>query len=170
MLEINDRHAPPTSRAFVKEVVDAVLSHVGRPDLHVSLLLTGEREIAAIHGRFLGDSTGTDVISFPMDSSGEGSSPEVDRPTLFEAENVTDGGPCDGEVRGVDVVVSVERAERESRRHGHTLAAELALYIVHGILHVCGYDDTDVEPRAEMRRAEAEILASIGLHSASADA
>lgn len=62
-----------------------------------------------------------------------------------------------------EIVVSVERARREAKRMGHTIRAETALYIVHGILHACGFDDADPNDRRRMRAAEEEILDALGL-------
>ena len=137
-LQINDRYGRTLADGFVASVVAAAVAFVGREEMQVSLLLTDEQEIAAIHDRFMGDSSGTDVISFPMDE-------------------------------GVDMVVSVERAERESATLGHAFEAELALYIVHGILHVSGYDDTTDAARVRMREAEREVLATLGLRVAPVD-
>ncbi|MCB9889141.1 MAG: rRNA maturation RNase YbeY [Planctomycetes bacterium] len=124
---------PPTPEGVVRDAVAAVLAFVGRPELQVSLLLTDDAEIAALHGTFLGDPTPTDVMSFPMDD-------------------------------GIDVVVSVECARREAAARGHAWQAELSLYVVHGILHACGYDDVDECERARMRAAEARVLESLSLH------
>ena len=62
-----------------------------------------------------------------------------------------------------EVVVSVERARRQARRMGHTIRAEIALYITHGILHLCGHDDEAPRSRRRMRAAEEQILTSLGL-------
>ncbi|MCB9876079.1 MAG: rRNA maturation RNase YbeY [Planctomycetes bacterium] len=131
-LELVDRFRPRTQRAFVERVVDAVRRHVGRRDLVVSLLLTDDAEIAALHGEHLGDPTPTDVMSFELDGEAE-------------------------------IVVSVETARREARRAGHAMRAEVALYIVHGLLHTCGYDDVKARDRRAMREAERAILAQLGL-------
>lgn len=131
-LEIADRGRPRTDRAFVARVVRAALDHVGRPDLPVSLLITDDAEIAELHGRFLGDATPTDVISFALDD-------------------------------GAELVVSRETARRKAREHGHTVRAELALYVVHGILHVTGYDDVRARDRARMRTAEREVMQRLRL-------
>ena len=131
-LQINDRYGRTLQAGFIARVVAAAVAFVGSEDMEVSLLLTDEQGIAAIHDRFMGDSSGTDVISFPMDE-------------------------------GVDMVVSVERAERESMLRGHAFEAELALYIVHGILHVSGYDDTTDSARVSMRQAERKVLDTLGL-------
>jgi len=96
------------------------------------MLLTGEREIAAIHGKFLGKRSGTDVISFLIDGT-------------------------------VELVVSVERARWEAGRRGHAIKDELALYVVHGILHACGYEDGSGEERRRMREAERRVLEGVGV-------
>ena len=137
-LSINDRYGRSLADGFVAGVVAATATFVGREEMEVSLLLTDEREIAAIHDRFMGDSSATDVISFPMDD-------------------------------GVDMAISVERAERESAARGHAFEAELALYIVHGMLHVSGYDDTTEAARVRMREAERTVLAKLGLQVAPVD-
>lgn len=65
---------------------------------------------------------------------------------------------------GVDVVVSVERAQVEAKARGHRVEAELALYIAHGILHACGYDDIEADDRKRMREAERRVLDELRLH------
>lgn len=70
---------------------------------------------------------------------------------------------------GAELVVSVETAARLARAHGHAIAAEVALYVVHGLLHVCGYDDIRARDRKRMRAAEREVLAQLSLHVAAVD-
>lgn len=136
---IVDRFRPRTDRAFVRRVVAATLAHVGRGDLAVTVLLTDDAEIAALHGRYLGDATPTDVMSFALDE-------------------------------GVELVVSVETARRVARRDRHTANAELALYIVHGILHAVGFDDVAARDRRRMRIAEQAVLARLRLRVRAVDA
>lgn len=139
MLELLDRYRPRTPRAFVERVVAAVRAHVGRPDLDVSLLLTDDAEIAALHQRHLGDPAPTDVMSFELDGAAE-------------------------------VVVSVETARRVARAAGRSMRAEVALYVVHGILHTVGFDDVRAGDRRRMRDAERAILESLGLRVRDVDA
>jgi probable rRNA maturation factor len=73
----------------------------------------------------------------------------------------------DGEA---ELVISVETAKRMATVHGHALRAEVALYVVHGLLHTCGYDDIKPRDRVRMRSAEREVMASLGLAYASVDA
>ena len=60
-----------------------------------------------------------------------------------------------------DVVISAERAAKNSKRFGSTVADELKLYMIHGILHLSGYDDASSPKRKEMRGMEEEILARL---------
>lgn len=140
-LTVVDRGSPRTDRKWLQRVVATTLAYVERPALPVSLLLTDDAEIAAIHGVHLDDPTPTDVISFDLDDEAE-------------------------------LVVSVETARRVAKAHGHTARAELALYVVHGLLHCCGYDDLRARDRARMRIAEREVLAQLRLrvHAVDADA
>jgi probable rRNA maturation factor len=130
-----DRFRPRTPRAFVERVVDAARRSGRRPALPVSVLLTGEREIARLHGRYLDDARATDVLSF-------------------------------ADADGVELVVSVERARREARARGHAIRAELALYLAHGVLHACGFDDRDARSARAMRDAEQRVLRALGLRVA----
>jgi probable rRNA maturation factor len=112
--------------------VRAALEHGNRPEISVSVALVSDAELAAIHGRFLGDPSPTDVISFELGDDG--------------------GGPS------AEICASVERAAAVARRRGVSPASELRLYLVHGALHLCGFDDDAPRDRARMRRAEAVVL------------
>lgn len=69
-----------------------------------------------------------------------------------------------------DLVVSVETAKRIAKSQGHAVRAEVALYIVHGILHCCGFDDIEPRDRARMRRAERRVMQSLRLDYTFVDA
>lgn len=70
---------------------------------------------------------------------------------------------------GAELVVSVETATRVAQEAGHDVSAEVALYIMHGILHTVGYDDVDDEDRRRMRAAERAILAQLQLNVRAVD-
>jgi probable rRNA maturation factor len=65
-----------------------------------------------------------------------------------------------------ELVVSVETAARCARDAGHRLADEVALYVVHGLLHVCGFDDLRAADRKRMRAAERAVLQRLRLRVA----
>jgi probable rRNA maturation factor len=85
----------------------------------------------------------------------------------LHAEHLDDPTPTDvmsfAVDGGAELVVSVETARRVAREHGHAVRAELALYIVHGLLHVLGYDDVRPRDRARMRQAERDVLQQLAL-------
>lgn len=143
-LLVRDRGRPRTPRAFLRRVVAAALRHAGQPELPVSLLLTDDAGIARIHGEFLGDPAPTDVIAFRLDGAG----PREPH----------------GARLGAEVVVSVETAARCARAARTRVRDEVALYVVHGLLHCCGYDDVRARDRRSMRAAERAVLAALGLH------
>jgi probable rRNA maturation factor len=58
-----------------------------------------------------------------------------------------------------DVVISVETAARQAKEHGHSLARELALLLIHGILHLFGYDDSTPAARRRMWSQQTHLLA-----------
>ncbi|MGE3173567.1 MAG: rRNA maturation RNase YbeY [Planctomycetota bacterium] len=68
-----------------------------------------------------------------------------------------------------ELVVSVETAARQARVHGHSTRAEVALYVVHGLLHLCGFDDKGARARARMRAAERAVLHTLGIEIGNVD-
>ena len=112
--------------------------------IHVALV--DDREIHRLNREFHGQDRPTDVLSFPLAENGEGEA-------AWDPE---------GEGPAAEVVVSVDTARREASARGHEFRAELALYLIHGVLHILGYDDLDEENRERMRAAESRHLAAAG--------
>lgn len=127
------------ARDLVVRTLDAVWT-CERRSLRVSVYFCGDREIAELHRKYLGESGPTDVISFPLDP-------------LAHAAGVGDA----------EIVVSVDTAVSRARVHRNSVVAELALYLVHGALHLIGYDDRDAITSRSMRCAEQRVLARLGL-------
>lgn len=61
------------------------------------------------------------------------------------------------------IVISIDTARREAAERGHSLEAELALYAIHGTLHLLGHDDHDAAEAAAMHKLEDELLTSLGM-------
>jgi probable rRNA maturation factor len=114
-------------------------------DVEMSLLFVDESTIAELNERFLGAVGPTDVLAFPMDELDTARSPDEQEP-----------GPT---LLG-DVVLCPEYARRGARAAGHSLAAELELLTVHGVLHLLGYDHAEPEEEREMFALQAELLES----------
>jgi probable rRNA maturation factor len=60
-------------------------------------------------------------------------------------------------------VLGAEVARAQAAARGHDVQAELALYVIHGLLHLCGHDDKTADAAAEMRRRERHYLKGLGL-------
>jgi probable rRNA maturation factor len=128
------RERPLSDRAL-RAAVRAALAHGERTELALSVALVSDAELARIHAEFLDDPSPTDVIAFDL-SDEQGESGEI--------------------------YVSVDCARRVGRQRGVGAARELALYLVHGTLHLCGYDDHSLRRRTQMRRAEELVLRALG--------
>lgn len=124
----------------VAAAVRAALARGGRPGLRVGVVLVDDATLATLHEQWLGDPSPTDVIAFD----------------LSDADDPNEQGP-EGEI-----YASVDCARRVAAELGSDPARELALYLVHGALHLCGYDDHDPDERARMRATEAAVLAELG--------
>jgi probable rRNA maturation factor len=62
-----------------------------------------------------------------------------------------------------ELVLGVGVAQQQAQERGHDVQAELALYVIHGLLHLCGYDDKTDATAAEMRQRERHYLQQLGL-------
>jgi probable rRNA maturation factor len=102
----------------------------------VNVLVTGSRELQTLNRRFRGKDSPTDVLSF---------------------------APMPGLVEGLagDIAVSAEIAAHNARRLGHPPGKEIKILVLHGVLHLAGYDhETD---RGQMARKEAGLRRTLGL-------
>jgi probable rRNA maturation factor len=125
-------------------------------DVEMSLLFVDESTIAELNERFLGSEGPTDVLSFPLDDE---LPPAGRRP---DQGGRGPGAPADlGDPPALlgDVVVCPVVAQRQAPDHGVSADDELALLVVHGVLHLLDYDHVEPEETAAMRRREQELLA-----------
>jgi probable rRNA maturation factor len=154
-IEISDqRDLQFIDHQFLKQAICRVLSEEGVKEARISVAIVGDSQIHDVNRQFLGHDYPTDVISFRLDTQ------TADEPVLDEeySSDSTHSSPTfDGEL-----VVSFETAAREASSHGWSPEAEMLLYVVHGLLHLCGYDDLTDEARPVMRRRERELLAIWG--------
>ena len=124
-------------------------------DTEVSLLFVDEATIASLNERFLDKQGATDVLSFPIED-------EVARGGRSPDEGGTGPGSIEVETGRLlllgDVVICPSVAARNASEHGVTFDDEIALLVVHGILHLLGMDH-DVDAEAErMEQREQQLL------------
>ena len=127
-------------------------------DTEVSLLFVDEPAIAALNTRFLEKEGPTDVLAFPIEE-------EAGRGGRSPDEGGTGPGPGPDEpdtdrlLMLGDVVICPAVAARNAVEHGLTFDDEIALLVVHGILHLMGMDHEVDEEAERMERREQQLLA-----------
>ncbi len=139
-------------------LAEAVLAAQGvRGDAELSMLFVDEQAMAELNKRFLGKEGPTDVLAFPIDDDvyEGGRLPD----SLGPAGPADDFEPSDLPTLLGDVVLCPAVARRNAPDHAGTYEDELALLVVHGILHLLGMDHVDEEEAKAMELRERELLA-----------
>ncbi len=155
-----ERIAGEQAAPFSARILAAVERVLGRGML-LSLRFCGDEEMADLHRRFFGDARPTDVLAFPFREEGEASGEGERDPFPERSEGEGTGNP--ERVPLGEIIVCVPEAERRAKEHGNTTAAELALYVVHGALHLAGFDDHDPASLERMKTVEAQCLELLDL-------
>ena len=126
-----------------KKMAERILSDLECHESELSILLVDDDEMTQLNREYLSRDHPTNVLAFPMR---EGKDKHL-HPALLG-----------------DVVISAETAEREAQQRDVTLEEEMALLLVHGILHLLGYEHENTpEEAATMEAAEQKILTRLDL-------
>jgi probable rRNA maturation factor len=140
------RRARLVSRGALREFLDQVTRRVAR-GRGVVCLITNDGELRRLNRQFLRKDYATDVLSFP---AGDGVADGRDSRALHSVS------PQLGEI-----AISIERAAAQAKEHGHSLADELRILMLHGVLHLAGFDhETD---SGKMRDTETRWRKRFGL-------
>lgn len=102
----------------------------------IAIVLTTDDHLQSLHHQHLQDDSPTDVMTFPYSSEDE---------------------PVSG-----DIVISVDTAARQAAAEGWDLEDELVFIVIHGVLHLCGWDDHDEDARERMLERQREIMTKLG--------
>jgi probable rRNA maturation factor len=128
-------------RALMRRAARIVLTGEGVKDAQISLAFVDNTTIQRLNRRYLKHNRPTDVLTFPL------------------------GDPNDELLSG-EIVIGAQVAAAEANRRGKDLQVEAALYVIHGVLHLCGLDDKTRAAAAEMRKRESHYLRQLGLPDA----
>ena len=158
-IDISDQQSSLTVRhEWLREVIERVLVEEDVASAQISLALVDDAAIQRVNREYLGHDYPTDVISFvlsapndrdPLDEPSESEQSPSVRPSTSPSTRHLEG----------ELVVSTQTALREAPSHGWLAEDELILYVVHGLLHLCGYDDLTEHARPIMRSRERQVLA-----------
>jgi len=111
---------------------------LGCPDKELSILFTDDTRIAQLNRSYLGRNEATNVLAFPM---GGGPTPDFDSPMLG------------------DVVISVTTAVKESEAFGEPLEHTIGRLLIHGVLHLLGYDhEKSIAEATQMQKKETRLM------------
>jgi probable rRNA maturation factor len=144
----DDQHAAPVDVERWVELARNVLVAEGvAGDAELSLLFVDEPTISRLNRRFMDADGPTDVLAFPIDDP------------LDAAAGRTDSrSPGPTPLLLGDVVVCPAVAEHQAPQHAGSYDDELALLVVHGVLHVLGHDHAGLDDAATMQARERELL------------
>ncbi len=136
---------PELDLVELRRLVPFVLRREGATgDWSVAVVLTNDAHLRALHRDFMGIDSPTDVMTFPAG----------------------DGVPGQAALSGGDVVVSVDRAAEQATEVGHSVAAEVRFLVVHGLLHLCGWDDATDALRERMHDRQTDLLGAFAREGA----
>ena len=110
-------------------------------DPDITIVLTDDRQLHELNRDYLGVDAPTDVLSFPAS--------ELD--------------PETGLAYLGDIIISIPRATQQAQAAGHPVEAEVQLLVVHGVLHLLGYDHADEDEKAQMWEEQSKVLEKLGL-------
>ncbi len=136
ILIVNQQKDLPLLKSEIARSMALLASYKRVKCRQINLYFVTKKKIALLHEQFFNDPSPTDCISFPLDD-----------PQNEDEESIL------GEIF-VCPKVALEYAEK----HGLEPKHELYLYLVHGFLHLLGYDDIEPEERRKMRRQEAVCM------------
>jgi probable rRNA maturation factor len=150
-IEIDDEYTSLVNPANLAAAVTATLRHQAVTAGQVTVVLTGDEQVAALNHEYRGIHAPTDVLSFAAQAPGD--SPALALPAELAIEMATYLG---------DVVIAYPYAARQAAQYQVPVDAELRLLAVHGTLHLLGFDHDTAEAEVAMWALQEEVLASLG--------
>jgi probable rRNA maturation factor len=132
---------------WLQRIMEKTLLAENAPStIEISLVITGQERIQELNRDYRGKDQPTDVLSFAMQETREGEEQEV-----FI-------GPPDGLLHLGEVIISYPQAVLQAEERGHSVKKEMAALIIHGVLHILGYDHEKAEMEPAMTTREKIIL------------
>ena len=137
VLITNDQEAVEINLDIIREIALEIMKFEGSPEnSQLSMVFCDDEAIKELNNEYRSKNEPTDVLSFPM-----------------ELENFVP------EIRLLgDIVISTDTAIRQAKEYNHSVMTEIVILMIHGLLHLHGYDHIEEDDRRKMRVREAEIL------------
>ena len=138
--------------SWLKNIAEQVLeAQEAGSDVEMGLVITSQEKVQELNRNYLGRDEPTDVLAFYMVPPAEATVGEL--PPFIT--------PPDGMLHLGEVIISYPQAALQAEEQRHTIKKEIAILIIHGVLHLLGYDHEEPEQERQMSAREAEILSRI---------
>ncbi|MDD5132267.1 MAG: rRNA maturation RNase YbeY [bacterium] len=127
---------------LVRKIATYIISHYlpQEKDYKLGIYFVDQTEMIRLNKRFFNRKYATDVIAAPLETTSN-------LPVVLLGE----------------VFICMDTALRQAREYRHSYSAEISLLVVHGILHLLGFDDLKPRARKKMRQEERKILTAMGI-------
>ena len=120
-------------------------------DVELGLVITSQEKVQELNQKYLGRDEPTDVLAFYMTPPAEETGNDL--PPFVT--------PPDGMLHLGEVIISYPQAALQAEEHHHTIKKEIAILVIHGVLHLLGYDHEQPEQQRQMSDRETEIISHI---------
>ncbi len=133
--------------SWLQSVAEQVLvAQRADPEAELGLVIVSQEKVQQLNLRYLGRDEPTDVLAFSM------------LPEQFAGDIAPFVVPPDGKKHLGEVIIAYPQAVIQAEEHQHSVRREIAILIIHGVLHLLGYEHDKPELEPEMKAREAEIL------------
>ncbi len=140
MAEVNNKTRSKIDLSLVKEVANNFFKYYKKENFEVSIAFVGDRKIRSLNKSYRGLDKITDVLAFPGEDN-----PSATLRTGYLGE----------------VIIDYAQTKRQAKRFNHSVDKELVFILVHGLLHLLGYDDETNKSRKEMERLGKEFIKNV---------
>lgn len=145
-IQVDEPFGGRLDQAWLRRVVEETLATAGvSAPVELGLVVTDAETVRRLNRSYRGRDEATDVLSF----------------ALLEDHEASFVAPPDGVLHLGEVLLSYPQAEAQAREQGHTVEWEVALLVVHGVLHLLGYGHEDDEGEARMQATSDLVLARV---------
>lgn len=136
-IEVNQRVRQRIGTKWIKKIVQQTLRVAGIKSAEISIAFIGDQEMKKLNKKWRGRNRVTDVLSF-----------------TYQTPNTRDKIPLIGEI-----IICYPQAKRQAKEQGHSVQEEIKVLLVHGLLHLCGYEhENGLQKARRMRGAEQKAL------------
>lgn len=137
MIDLDLAGLSDPEQSLLSQGIQDVLAHLPRPVHRLAVQIVRDAVMKNIHDRWKGQASTTDVVTFDLTESS-------------------------GDALVVELAICIDEARRQAAERGHAVEEELLLYVIHGLLHCCGYNDGDPAESQTMHAEEDRLLQCIG--------